>query len=198
MSVTLILIILNTIISLIALYSSEKVFYSWMLKPYRMVRERTWYELITSGFIHAGWGHLIINMFVLYVFGSVVEQYLGAGHFLTLYMTGLLFSSLPSAYMHKNNPQFATIGASGAVEAVLFSFIFAFPTEKLILILFPIPIPAWLFGLLFLAYSVYESKRGKGNVNHTAHLAGAFWGILYMLLFVPGGVDHALSVFGLN
>src|SRR5690625_5817914 len=98
-----------------------------------------------------------------------MKQYLGRGHFSALYLSGLLFSSLPSTYMHRDNPQFATIGASGAVEAVLFSFIFAFPTEKLIIILFPIPIPAWLFGLLFLAYSVFESKRGRSE-EHTSEL----------------------------
>src|SRR5690625_724639 len=115
MSVTLILIILNTVISLAALYSSEKLFYSWMLKPYRMVREKTWYELITSGFIHAGWGHLIINMFVLFVFGSVMEQYLGRGHFSALYLSGLLFSSLSLSYMISENLKFATIGSLGAL-----------------------------------------------------------------------------------
>src|SRR5690625_4989511 len=139
MSVTLILIILNTVMSLAALYYIEKLFCSWMLKSYRIIREKTWYELISSGFIHAGWGHLIITMFVLFVFGSVMEQYLGRGHFSALYLSGLLFSSLPSTYMHRDNPQFATIAASGAVEAVLFSFIFAFPARKIIIILFPIP-----------------------------------------------------------
>src|SRR5690625_7564611 len=108
----------------------------------------------------------------------------------------MLFSSLPSTYMHRDNPQFATIGASGAVEAVLFSFIFAFPTEKLIIILFPLPIPAWLFGLLFLAYSVFVSKRGQGIVIHTAHLAGAFGGILYLLLCIRRIVELALSSLG--
>jgi membrane associated rhomboid family serine protease len=74
---------------------------------------------------------------------------------------------------------------------------FVFPTEKIILILLPIPIPAWFFGVAFLAYSIYESKRGSGNVNHEAHIAGAIWGILYMLIFVPNGLDHILTVFGL-
>jgi membrane associated rhomboid family serine protease len=83
------------------------------------------------------------------------------------------------------------------VEAVLFSYIFVFPTEKLILVLLPIPIPAWLFGILFLLYSVFQGRRGDKKVNHAAHIAGAFWGILYLLIFVPNSVDHILTVFGL-
>lgn len=196
-SITILLIVLNIGISLIALYKYEKLFEVGMLRPYRMMRKQTWYEVITSGFLHAGISHLLVNMFVLYFFGSVMEQVLGPWHFIALYFSALIFSSIPSLIMHKDNPDYATIGASGAVEAVLFSYIFVFPTEKLILILLPIPIPAWIFGLLFLAYSIYEGRRGKGNVNHGAHIAGAAWGVLYVLFFVPNSVDHILTIFGL-
>ena len=197
MSVTLLLIIVNVVISLTALYGNESVFNKGMLKPYRTVRENSWYEMITSGFIHGSFLHLFVNMFVLYIFGSVMEQVLGVPQFLALYFSGLIVASVPSVIQHRNNPDFATIGASGAVEAVLFSYIFVFPTEKLMLVLLPIPIPAWLFGLLFLLYSVYMGKRGDQKINHAAHIAGAIWGVLYLLLFVPNSVDHILTVFGL-
>ena len=197
MSVTLILIFANVVISLAALYGSETIFHKGMLKPYRTVREGTWYELISSGFIHGSLLHLFVNMFVLYIFGTVMEQVLEIAHFSALYFSGLIAASVPSLIYHRNNPDFATIGASGAVEAVLFSYIFVFPTEKLILVLLPIPIPAWLFGILFLLYSILQGRRGDRKVNHAAHIAGAFWGVLYLLIFVPNSVDHILSVFGL-
>ena len=197
MTVTIILIVLNAAVSLAALYGPGVLLEKGMLRPYRTVRMQTWYEVITSGFLHASLTHLIVNMFVLFFFGAVMEQVLGVYHFLALYFSGLVFSSIPSFISHRNNPDYATIGASGAVESVLFSYIFVFPTEKIILILLPIPIPAWVFGIAFLAYSIYEGKRGAGNVNHAAHIAGAIWGILYLILFVPNTVDHFLTVFGL-
>lgn len=196
-SLMLWIILLNVIVSLYALYVDRRVFDKGMLRPYRTFRNQTWYELVTSGFLHANLTHLMVNMFVLFIFGSVMESVLGPLHFLMLYFSGLLVSSIPSLVKHKENPEYATIGASGAVEAVLFSFIFFFPTEDLVLILLPIPIPAWLFGLAFLAYSIYEGKRGKGNVNHAAHIAGAVWGIVYLILFVPNSVERVLTVFGL-
>lgn len=197
LSVTLILIIVTCIISLFALYVNESIYEKGMLRPYRTVRKSTWYEVISSGFLHGSLIHLLVNMFVLYFFGSVMEGVLGYTHFLALYFSGLVASSIPSLLLHRNNPNYATIGASGAVEAVLFSFIFVFPTEKLVLLLLPIPIPAWLFGILFLAYSIYEGKKGSMKVNHEAHIAGAIWGILYLLFFVPNSVDHILTLFGL-
>lgn len=197
LSVTIILIGITSIISLIALYGYEKIYNIGMLQPYRAVRSNTWYEVISSGFLHGSLAHLLVNMFVLYFFGSVMEQVLGVQHFLTLYFSGLAASSIPSFIFHRNNPNYATIGASGAVEAVLFSYIFVFPTEKLILLLLPIPIPAWLFGIAFLAYSIYEGKKGSMKINHEAHIAGAIWGILYLLFFVPNSIDHILTVFGL-
>lgn len=191
---TYLIIGITSAVSLVALYGNPKILETGMLRPYRTVRKQTWYEIVTSGFLHAGIGHLLVNMFVLFFFGIVMERTLGDVHFLSLYISGLIVSSLPSLFRHRDEPNYATLGASGAVESVLFSFIALYPTEKIYLILLPIPIPAWLFGVAFLAYSVYESKRQIGNVNHEAHIAGAVWGVIYILLFVPGSLDHILGL----
>ena len=197
MTLTITLIALNVLISLSALYLDRRIFEKGLLRPYRTLRKQTWYEMITSGFLHANLSHLLVNMFVLFFFGIVIEQTLGPIHFLALYFSSLIVSSAPSLIRYRDNPNYATVGASGAVQSVLFSYIFIFPTEKIMLILLPIPISAWVFGILFVLYSVYEGKRKTGNVNHEAHIAGAFWGVVYMVLFVPNSVDHILTVFGL-
>lgn len=196
MSVTLSLIAANVLVSLVALYALPQLFEKFMMIPYRVVRENTWYELISSGFVHAGIGHLFLNMFVLFFFGMVLERSIGQEHLLGLYFSGLIISSLPSLYRHKENPEFATVGASGAVESVLFGFILLFPLDPIYIMFIPFGIPAIVFGVLFLAYSVYASK-GEGRINHEAHIAGAVWGFLYLIMFVPNTIDHFLSVFGL-
>jgi membrane associated rhomboid family serine protease len=197
MTVTYALIGITSAISLAALYVDQRILNTGMLIPFRVVRNQTWYELLTAGFLHANFGHLAVNMFVLFFFGMVLEQNLGGLQFASLYISGLLVSSLPSMMNHREDPQYATLGASGGVESVLFGFIFLYPTESIYFIFLPIPIPAWIFGLGFLAYSVYESKKGHGNVNHEAHIAGAVWGVLYLLFFIPNSLDHILTVFGL-
>lgn len=196
-SVTFYIIAVNVIVSLIALYVYPPIIEIGYLKPSRVVKENTWYELITSGFLHANLGHLFVNMFTLYFFGSVMERVLGPGHFLGLYITGLIVAGIPSVIKFKDNENYATLGASGAVGAVLFAFIFLFPLENIYLMLIPIPIPAFVFAILYLAYSMYESKQERGKINHEAHLAGAIWGFVYLVLFVPNTVDHVLTVFGL-
>ncbi len=197
MTYTLIIIAVTCVISLAALYVNSKILDIGMLRPHRAVHEQKWYEVVTSGFLHASMGHLLVNMFVLFFFGIVLEQTLGAVQYIALYLSGICVSALPSLIKHKDDPNYATLGASGGVESVLFGYIFLFPTDTIIIILLPIPIPAWVFGLAFLAYSVYESKRGVGKVNHEAHIAGAIWGVLYLLLFVPNSLDHILTIFGL-
>ncbi|MCP9291747.1 MULTISPECIES: rhomboid family intramembrane serine protease [Gracilimonas] len=196
MSVTLILIAANVVVSLVALYALPQVFEKGMMMPYRVIRENTWYELISSGFIHAGIGHLFLNMFVLFFFGLVLERSIGREHFIALYLSALVISSLPSLFQHKDNPEFATVGASGAVESVLFGFILLFPLDPIYIMFIPFGIPAIIFGALFLVYSVFASKR-EGRINHEAHIAGAVWGFVYLIIFVPNTVDHFLSVFGL-
>lgn len=196
MTVTLTIIAITSAVSLAAIYLYPQIQSTGMLIPYRVIRRQTWYELFTAGFLHANFTHLLVNMFVLFFFGIVLEQTLGTAHYVALYLSGLLVSSIPSMMNHSDDPNYATLGASGGVESVLFGFIFLFPTESIYFIFLPIPIPAWIFGLAFLAYSVYESKRGAGNINHQAHIAGAIWGILYMIFFVPNGLDHILTILG--
>lgn len=188
MNITLTIIAITSVVSLAALYLNRQIQNTGMLIPYRVVRQNTWYEMLTAGFLHANFTHLLVNMFVLFFFGIVLEQSIGATYYISLYLSGLVVSSIPSMVTHSDNPNFATLGASGGVESVLFGFIFLYPTESIYFIFLPIPIPAWIFGIAFLAYSIYESKRGAGNINHQAHIAGAIWGILFMLLFVPNGI----------
>lgn len=196
-SVTFYVIAANTIVSLFTLYGSPDLFEKGLLKPYRVVRENTWYELLTSGFLHANFTHLFVNMFTLYFFGRVMEEVIGPAFFSGLYVTGLVVSAIPSVIKFRDNPNYATLGASGAVGSVLFAFIFLFPMESIYLFLIPLPIPAFVFGILYLIYSMYESKKDVGKINHEAHTAGAIWGILYLIIFVPNTLDRFLTVVGL-
>ena len=164
-----------------------------MHMPYRTVRKGAWYEFVSSGFLHGGWSHLLFNMITLLFFGPVLERSIGSEHFFILYMSGLVASSIPSLIKHKENPNYATIGASGAVESVLFAFIVLFPFTPLQLMFIPIGIPAFIFGGLFVVYSIWAGKR-EGRINHEAHVAGAIWGVLYMLLFVPNTFDHIKTI----
>lgn len=196
-SITFYLIVINAVVSLAGLYINPRIIELGYLKPTRVVRENTWYELLTSGFLHANLGHLFVNMFTLYFFGSVMERVLGPEYFLGLYLTGLIVSGIPSVIKFKDNENYATLGASGAVGAVLFAFIFLFPLENIYLMFIPIPIPAFVFAILYLLYSMYESKQARGKINHEAHLAGAVWGMVYLVIFVPNTIDHVLTIFGL-
>jgi len=197
MSITIIIISITAVFSVVSLYIYPTLLSWGMLRPFRMVRQKSWHELVTSGFLHANMGHLFLNMFVLFIFGLILERTIGEAHFIALYVSGILISAIPSVFRHRDDPDFATLGASGAVESVLFGFIFLFPTESLYIIFIPIPIPAWLFGISFLAYSLFASKSEGSRINHEAHIAGAVWGIIYLLLFVPNTLDHLFTILGL-
>jgi len=196
-SITFMLIAINTVASLVALFGVPQLLEKGYLKPYRVVREHTWYELFTSGFLHANIGHLVVNMLTFYFFGRIMEHFLGPIYFLGLYISALIIAGIPSVIKFRDDPNYATLGASGAVGGVLFAFILLFPFEPIYLFFIPIPIPAFIIGILYLVYSMYESKQARGKINHEAHIAGAVWGILYMIIFVPNTIDHFLTVLGL-
>ena len=193
-SITFYLIAVNGAVSVLALYGLPGLIEKGYLKPYRVVREQTWYELLTSGFLHANFTHLFVNMFTLYFFGQVMEQVIGPFAFAGLYLSGLIVSGTPSVIKFRDNPNYATLGASGAVGSVLFAFIFLFPMESIYLFLIPMPIPAVVFGILYLIYSMYESKKDIGKINHEAHTAGAIWGIVYLMVFIPESIERFLDV----
>jgi membrane associated rhomboid family serine protease len=144
-------------------------------------------------FIHADWAHLIFNMFSLYFLGQILAfsftnsfgQEGGMIHFAILYFFGGIFASLFPYIRNHENPNYTSLGASGAVSAVVFAAILWNPTMKLALLFLPIPIPAYIFGPLYLAFEYFALRKGKGNIAHDAHIGGALFGILYVLLIDP-------------
>jgi membrane associated rhomboid family serine protease len=145
-------------------------------------------RIVSSGFLHADMGHLFFNMFTLYMFSPVVTQYFGSAFFFLIYMVSLVFGSLLTLLMHKNDYGYRAIGASGAVIGVLYSAILVDPSMNLYLFFIPIPIPAYLFGIGYLSYSIYAMKAKKDNIGHTAHFGGAIGGYIFTLLKEPSMV----------
>ena len=195
MSLTIYLIVITSLISFAA-FSAPQIMEIGILRPYYAIREHRYYQLLTSGFLHANLTHLFVNMLTFYFFGSVMERVMGVPHFAGLYFSSILLSGLPSLIMRKDDPNYATLGASGGVEGVLFGFILLFPFETLY-VFFALPMPAILFGVLFVAYSIYESKQDRGQVNHEAHIAGAVTGIVYTLVVIPDAAQRFLTQIGL-
>jgi membrane associated rhomboid family serine protease len=148
---------------------------------------------VTSGFIHADMAHLLLNGFTLWAFGFGLERRLGTASFAALYAIGLLGSSIATWLLHRRQPGYASLGASGAILAVLFASIIAVPTASIFILPIPVAIPAPLFAIAYLAYSVIASRARVGRVNHDAHIAGAVAGVAYMALTVPGSLQGALA-----
>ncbi|TNE73960.1 rhomboid family intramembrane serine protease [bacterium] len=167
-----------------------------MLYPYQVWHQKKWYQLFSSSFLHADLTHLAFNMLTLYFFGPYLESILGSGLFAALYMSAAIVSSLPTLYKHKDNPNYASLGASGAVEAVIFSYILFEPLSKIYLFFIPVGIPALIFGFLYIGYSFYASNRGTGNINHDAHIGGALFGLIFTLISYPDSLSIFLSYFG--
>lgn len=187
---TYIIIGITAIISILA-FSYEELFARFQLNPYQVVHRKQYYRLLTHGFIHAGWWHLFINMLVLYFFGTAVEYYLDylfesgiINHpillYLILYLLAIIFSSSISVLKHKDDVWYNSVGASGAVSAVLFFTVFFNPWMEIRLYA-AIPIPGIIFAVLYVIYSHIMGKRGGDNVNHDAHLLGAVFGFVFPL-----------------
>jgi membrane associated rhomboid family serine protease len=187
------IIFIFTLVTSIYAFNDGGLHERFMLHPYSVYRRKNVYTLITSGLIHGSWMHLIFNMFTFYAFAFTLESTIGSLRFGLVYFIGMILSDIPSVIKHKNDYNYHSLGASGAISAVLFSYILFYPLSTLII--FPLPIPIWaaLFGVLYLVYSYYMSKSSRDNINHDAHLFGAITGIIVTILAVPGIVPHFIA-----
>ncbi len=183
----LIIVVITSLISIYA-FSNAGITERLSLKPTLVYHKHQYYRILSHSLIHADWTHLIVNMYVLFIFGDVCNQYFeyyfGAKHtvlFMALYIASLIFSSLFSIFKHRNNQGYSAIGASGAVMAIVFTSIFFDPWNKLWFFGI-IPIPGILFGIIYLIYSLYMGKKNIDNIGHDAHFTGAVFGFLFPLI----------------
>jgi len=186
--ITILIIAVTCIISFLS-FSNEKLINELIFYPPAITRDRQWYRFITSGFIHADIQHLAFNMFTLYFFGRSWEYAysgeLGVGEiwYVVLYLVSLIVSQVPSYIKNKNNYHYRSLGASGAVSAIVFSMILLMPWSTLYV--FVIPVPAIIYAVLYLGYTIYMSKKGGDYINHDAHLWGAIFGIVFSIALKP-------------
>jgi len=145
-------------------------------------------RLVTSGFLHVNWLHLIFNMLTLYVFSGALVGYLGPLKFLFIYFSSLIGGNLLALLIHKRDSAYSAVGASGAVNGIIFASIALFPGMRIGFFILPIAIPAWLYGLLFIAISIYSIKSRRDNIGHEAHLGGALIGMLIAITMQPSVV----------
>ena len=184
MSAAAIILVLTVIVSIAGLFS-RTVIEKAVLRPYQIAQGRDYATLLTSGFVHADVAHLLFNLITYYSFAFALERAMGELRFEVLYFTGLLVSNLGTTLKHRNEPEYASLGASGAILAVLFAAIVYFPHQRLIFLYFPIPIPAPLFAVIYLVYSYWSSGRARDRINHDAHIFGALTGLAFAAVTAP-------------
>jgi len=195
-SVALVIFVATLAASLVGLFLRPQVIERSLFRPYWFLRKKQYPTLVTSGFVHADLGHLIFNMLSFYFFAFPLEKQIGPVRFAALYFLGLVVSDLGTYFKHRGNPEYASLGASGAISAVLFAAIVYFPWMKLFIIPIPLPIPAPLFAVGYLAYSWWSARQTRGRINHDAHLGGALFGLLFVLVTDPAAFSNLLDWVG--
>ncbi len=171
--------------------------YSFQVEKVLVYKE--YKRLVSSGFLHTSWLHLLFNMFSLYAFSGSLEAYLGGFPFLFIYMAGLIGGNLFALYVNRHHGDYSAVGASGAVCGIIFSSIALFPGMSVGLFGLPLSIPSWLYGLVFIVFTIYGIRSGTGNIGHEAHLGGALAGMAIAILMEPSSLlDNYLPILAIT
>lgn len=194
-TILLLLIAITVAVSLRG-FKQPSFFQDYKFQVLEIVRGER-YRMLSAGFLHVDNNHLFLNMFTLYIFGGNAIAGLGNLNFILLYLGSLLFGNLFAFYFHRNTPYYSAVGASGAVMGVVYGSILMFPEMKLMLILFPIPMPAFVFGVGYLVYTLFGMKRQQDNIGHTAHFGGAISGMVITLAIHPYLVQKSFFTLGI-
>lgn len=188
LSITIIIVIITTLVS-IGGFSNQKIIDDLIFYPPAVTKQNQWYRFFTCGLIHADWGHLFFNMLSLYLFGRFVEDAFGQLFgiygkwvYLAMYISALLVSLLPTFSKNKDNYYYRSLGASGAVSAVVFAGLVLTPTLGIYIFFIPIPIPGFIFAPLYLIISALLDRKGVGNINHSAHIWGSIYGLAFVII----------------
>jgi membrane associated rhomboid family serine protease len=181
---TLIILVITIIVSVVG-FAKPQVIERSLLRPYLVAKGSGYAGLLTSGFVHANIGHMLFNLITLYSFGFALERVIDWPMFTALYFSALLISGLGTVYKHRNEPEYASLGASGAILGVLFASIVYYPRQSLYILPLPVPIPAPLFAVGYLIFSWYSSRTNRGQINHDAHIFGALTGLAFVFITDP-------------
>jgi membrane associated rhomboid family serine protease len=185
MNVALLIFTVTIATSVLGLWWKPQIIERCVFRPYWLTRRGEYHTLVTSGLVHKDFGHLLFNMLSYWFFAFQLQRVIGAVAFFVLYVGSLVLSEVPAWYKHRGNPSYGSLGASGAISAVLFASIVYFPGQELMILPIPIPIPAPLFAVSYVAYSWWSSRQGRDGINHDAHLSGALLGLLFVLVYEP-------------
>jgi len=199
LTVTIIIIAICVAASFYA-WKKPEIMHKWIFNPYAIRSRKEYWRFITSGLIHQDYMHLFFNMFTLYFFGSVIEQYyqaifgttMGIALYVVMFVVAIIVSDITTYVKHKDDPSYNSLGASGGVSAVVFSAIMFDPTSNIYLFAI-VPIPGFVLGVLFLIYSFQRSKQTRDRINHDAHLLGALFGVAFTVAIEPKVIGHFIN-----
>ncbi len=187
--VTLGLIIVNGLVSYKG-FNDRSFFEKYLFQVDNVLEGKQYYRLLSSGFLHADWSHLLFNMISFYSFSNSLEDFLGPVKFLIIYFASLLGGDMLALVIHKNHGGYRAVGASGAVCGVIFAAIALFPGIEVGFLFIPVPVPGWIFGIGYALYTIYGIRSNVGNIGHEAHLGGALIGLTTAIILEP----HALGI----